>query len=250
MNETPIRIAIADDEPGMRLIMRKIIAKAQGFELVFEAENGEELLKLYDEQRPDVVILDVEMPELTGVECAKIIQDKNPRTLLIFATAHEKYMGDAFEVYAFDYLLKPFKIDRALRTLERAHARLTEPPRETPPPNIQPKEAPSRLMVKHKDGVSFVDMNEILLAQREERSTVLYCLNDARFVTNIPLGDLEAKLPDSTFFRSHKSYIVNISHIDSITPYGRWTYIIKLRGTKCDALITHERFEELQRMFD
>ncbi len=63
------------------------------------------------------------------------------------------------------------------------------------------------------------------------------------------MSELAARLPESTFFRTHKSYIVNLGHIDSITPYGRWTYIVRLRGTTRDALITTERFEELQKLF-
>ena len=113
----------------------------------------------------------------------------------------------------------------------------------------RPSAPPARLMLKHREGVSFVDMNSILLVQREERSTVLYLTGDAKYVTSEPLGDLEERLPSSMFFRSHKSYIVNINHIDSVTPYGRWTYVITLNGTSHDALITHEKFEELQKMF-
>ena len=79
--------------------------------------------------------------------------------------------------------------------------------------------------------------------------TVLYCENDQRYVTAESLSDLDERLPDDMFFRTHKSYIVNLNRIQSITPYGRWTYVIKLQGTSHDALITHERFEALQKMF-
>ena len=123
MNE--IRVIIADDEPGMRTVMRKVVEKAAGYTLVGEAENGAQLLELYDQTRPDVVLMDVEMPEMTGIECARIIQDRNPRTVLVFATAHEQYMRSAFEVYAFDYLVKPFKLERALNTLALIRERLT-----------------------------------------------------------------------------------------------------------------------------
>ena len=68
-------------------------------------------------------------------------------------------------------------------------------------------------------------------------------------MTGDALSEIEARLPQETFFRSHKSYIVNLNRIDSISPYGRWTYIVKLQGTDRDALITHERFEELQKRF-
>ena len=89
----------------------------------------------------------------------------------------------------------------------------------------------------------------IAMVMRENRSTVLVMQDGARYVVSDALGDLEARLPQDVFFRTHKSYIVNLNLIDSIAPYGRWTYIVKLRGVRDDALITHERFETLQKLF-
>lgn len=245
----PIKILIADDDPGMRTVMRKLAEKAEGYQLVGEAENGTQLIELYDQTKPDVVLMDVEMPGMTGIECAKIIQDRNPRTVLIFATAHEQYMRSAFEVYAFDYLVKPFRLERAMNTLSLIRERLTAEIQK-PEPVRPPQAAVSgRLMLKHREGLSFIDIPSILLVQREDRSSVLYLADGGRFVTSDSLSELEERLPQSMFFRSHKSYIINLNHIDSIAPYGRWTYIVKLRGTDRDALITHERFEELEKLF-
>ena len=245
----PIRILIADDDPGMRTVMRKLAERAEGYELVGEAGDGERLLELYEETRPDVVLMDVEMPGMTGIECAKVIQDRNPRTVLVFATAHEQYMRSAFEVYAFDYLVKPFKLERALNTLSLIRERLTVQSPAPEPVRPHPTAASGRLMLKHREGLSFLDIPSILLIQREERASVLYLSDGSRYVTSDSLGELEQRLPQEMFFRCHKSYIVNLNHIDSIAPYGRWTYIVKLRGTDRDALITHERFEALQSLF-
>lgn len=104
-------------------------------------------------------------------------------------------------------------------------------------------------MLHHRDGVSFLNMSDILLVQREERSTVLYTAGGGRYVTGDSLADTEARLDAAVFFRCHKSYIINLNAISNITPYGRWTYIIRLNGTDHDALITHEKYEELERMF-
>ncbi len=245
----PVRILIADDDPGMRLLLSKLIAKADGYDLVGQAQDGQQALDMVDSFNPQVVILDVEMPVLSGIDCARYIQDVNPKTIILFATAHDKYMADAFSVYAFDYLLKPFKADRLFQTLDMIRKKLGEEKTELLPINTPPRPTPARLMLKHREGTSFLDMDSILLVQREDRSTVLYCMDDVRYVTSESLGDLEKRLPKDMFFRTHKSYVVNISQVDSITPYGRWTHIITLRGTSQDALITHERFDELQKMF-
>ena len=245
-----IRILIADDDDGMRLIMRRCVEKAGGFVIVGVAKDGRELIRLNEQTHPQVILLDVEMPVMTGVECARIIQDINPKTILVFATAHEKYMGDAFEVYAFDYLLKPFREQRVMKTLALIRSRLAEEAEERAVKPETPRNvAPRKLMLRHKEGVSFVDMEDILLIQREERSTVLYLAGGERLVTSDSLSELDERLPDDMFFRTHKSYVVGLRHIDSITPYGRWTYVVKLRGTTHDALVTAERLEILQKMF-
>ena len=234
----------------MRMVVRKLIERADDYALVGEAGNGEELLALFEKARPEVVFMDVEMPGMSGVECARLIQDKNPKTIMVFVTAHEEYMADAFEVYAFDYLLKPFRLERAMHTLDLIRQRLRESAGAQDAPQKPVRfNAPARIMLRHREGVSFVDLNDILLVQREERATVVYVADGGRFVTGDTLGEMEERLPEGMFFRTHKSYIVNINHIESISPYGRWTYIVKLRGTKQDALITHERFEELQTRF-
>ena len=249
----PIRIAIADDDAGMRLVLKKIIERAEGCELIGEAENGQQMLELFDSEQPDAVILDVEMPVMDGIACARALQDRNPLLVIVFATAHEKYMGDAFEVYAFDYLLKPFKVDRALKTLDRIRMRLrssaeTSRPAPAPLRTMAPHQA-GRLMLRGRDGMTFVDLNTLLIVQREERMTVLYCEDGQRYITAESLSDLDERLPDHLFFRTHKSYIVNLNRIESISPYGRWTYVIKIQGTDHDALITHERFEALEQLF-
>ena len=109
-----IRVLVADDNEAMRMIERKMIEKAGDFDLVGEAKDGLECIELVEKLRPQIVFLDVEMPGKTGVEAARVIQDMDPAIILIFATAHDEYMGDAFEVYAFDYLLKPFKAERVM----------------------------------------------------------------------------------------------------------------------------------------
>lgn len=254
--DTEIRVVIADDQEGMRLILRKMIEKADGFTLCAEADNGTDVLGLVEKYKPHVCFLDVEMPGMTGLECAKSIQDTDPHTMIVFATAHDDYMAQAFEVYAFDYMVKPFKVERVLKTLERIRQvmRMRYGQGEAPQQSVTAIRAKSsaasgRIMLRHKEGVNFVNQSDILLVQRENRSTVLYATDGRRFETSEALGDVQERLDPQIFFRCHKSYIINLNVIDSITPYGRWTYVVHLVGTTQDALITHEKYEELESMF-
>lgn len=247
-----ICVLIADDDPGMRLILKRKIEKTAGFQVVGEAVDGNDAMTLFDEMHPQVVFLDVDMPSMSGVECARQIQDRNPGCILIFATGHEEYMSEAFEVYAFDYLVKPFKMERLENTLERIRDRLSiTSRRESTPVKAKTARAPSgRMMLRHREGVSFVDIKDIVLVQREDRATVIYTDDHERYVMPETLSEMEARLDDGTFFRCHKSYIVNLERIRNITPYGRWTYVIQLEGTEHDALITHEKYEELEKRFE
>ena len=252
METEPIRVLIADDEPGMRMILRKMIARVEGYELVGEAADGGELMEKFTELRPQVVFLDVDMPVMNGVACANQIQDEDPTCVLIFATAHEEYRSDAFAVYAFDYLLKPFKMERVIETLTRIRERIqfmrARPTMEAALSMERPRPQ-GRMMLKHRDGVSFVNMSDIVLVQREERSTVIYTSDGKSYATSDTLGETEAKLDPQVFFRCHRSYIINLNRIHDITPYGRWTYVVRLDGTDRDALITQEKYEELERLF-
>lgn len=232
----------------MRLVMRKLVERAPGYVLCGEAADGDELIERYEEAHPDVLLMDVEMPGMSGIECARAIQDRDPRVIMVFCTAHEQYMKSAFELYAFDYLIKPFKAARALETLSRIQDRLSGALEEKKV-SVSAGVATTRLMLKHRDGVSFLDLKSIMLIQREDRATVIYTDNGNKYITGDTLSEFEERLPADMFFRTHKSYIVSLSHVDSVSPYGRWTYIIKLRGTKLDALITHERYEKMQQMF-
>lgn len=242
-----LKVLIADDEEGMRLVLSKIVEKVPGFKVIAMADNGEQALKAFKKGKPDVVFLDVEMPETDGIECAKAIGDISPETPIIFATAHENYMADAFKVYAFDYLVKPFDVERAISTLNKIMQRAQNA--QVPGMGLNAINNLGKLIVRHREGISFVNTKEIVLAQREDGSTVIYTLND-RITTSEPLGELEKRLDPNMFFRSHKSYIINLKKITKVYPYGRWTYIVKFKGTERDALITHEKFSKLEEMFN
>ena len=245
-----IKVLLADDDADIRLILRKLIMKVDGFTVCGEAEDGETALQLFTTQRPPLVFIDVEMPKLNGIECARRIAEIQPKTFFIFATAHEEYMPDAFGLYAADYILKPFKIERVIQTLERIKNLHHEPVQIAAPFHemIRHEKGLAKLLLKSKDGISLVDMAEIILIQREERSTVVYTQTE-RLVTSESLSDIEERLDQAMFFRSHKSYIINLALIAKIYPYGRWTYLVKMKNTSQDALLTAERYEELEKLF-
>lgn len=243
-----IKVMLIEDEAGMRLLLRKIIEKLPEFEVVAECEELTEAVLAFNRQKPEVVFLDIGIKGQNGIECARILTDLNPKVKIIFATAHTEYMSEAFELYAFDYLVKPFDLERVKRTLGRIVEQML--PRECEPEekvlNIQHRQ--DKLLVKGKESMSFIHIPDIILIQRENNATVIYTEKDS-YVTSVSLAELEKKLDPEQFLRSHKSYIINLSRIRKIEPYGRWTYIVHFQGRKEDALLTAEKFEEIKRRF-
>jgi two-component system LytT family response regulator len=172
----------------------------------------------------------------------------DPKVKIIFATAHAEYMQEAFELYAFDYLVKPFSLDRVSQTLNRIVS-LRQSTHYEPGEKVEQSQTRrDRLLVKGRESMSFISIPDIILIQRENNATVIYTEKDS-YVTSASLTELERKLDAEQFLRSHKSYIINLSCISKIEPYGRWTYVVHFQGRKEDALLTAEKFEEIRRRF-
>lgn len=230
-----LKVLIADDDAGMRLVLRKLIESMEGFEFAGEAAGGTEAVRLCADLQPDIVFIDVKMPVLSGDEAAKKIYAMYPDTIIIFVSAYSEYMPQAFEVYAFDYLLKPFKTDRVRQTLRKIQKRQS-------PLRVS---TPKSLMIKNRDQMVFVPVEEIIMIYRENRATLIVTKEET-YTTSESLNLLMSKLNNSNFFRSHRAYILNIPYISKVYPYGRWTYVVKMKGTYKDALITNEKLQELE----
>lgn len=243
------KVMVVDDDSGMRLVLRKAIERIEGFNLVGEAENGQAAISMIASCRPDIIFMDAEMPVMNGIEASKRILEIDPKIIIIIATAHEQYMSDAFELYAFDYLRKPFKIERIKQTLDRIKD--MRKVWETSKMNeiFRHEKGLEKLVIRNKEGISLIDLKDIILIQREEGSTVIYS-QKARHVTSEGLSEIEERLDKTLFFRSHKSYIINISMISKIEAYGRWTYLIKFKDSDKDALLTYERYGVLENFFN
>ena len=232
-----LKVLIADDDSGMRLVLRKLIDSMEGFTLVGETGDGEETVRLCGQLNPDVVFIDVKMPVLSGDEAAKQIATAHPDIAIMFITAHSEYMPDAFEVYAFDYLLKPFKADRVRQSLRRLQKHKLQSRVSTP----------KTLMIKNREQTVFCPVEDIIMIYRESRTTYIVTQEES-YSTSESLSSLLGKLSNINFFKSHRAYILNTRYIAKIYPYGRWTYVVKMKNTNKDALITKDKLKELEDM--
>ena len=234
-----LKVFLADDDAGMRLMLRRIIESMDGFAIIGEAVNGADAVKQCVALKPDIVFLDVEMPELTGTEAARELSQLLPEAKVIFVTAHSEYMPEAFEVYAFDYLIKPFRTDRVRQTLRRLQKTKTA----EPAPDMR------TIVIRNKDAISFVTVEDVILVTREERTTRLIT-KDEVYITYKTISDLWPYFEGKGYMKTHRAYVVKLSEIAKIYPYGRWTWEIKLKGIEDTALITRENLEILQKQIE
>lgn len=241
-----IKVCIIEDEPEIRKLLRKIVEKQDGFQVVSESGNFSSAVLEFTKFRPDVVFVDIDLNGQSGLECAKVLTELNPKLKVIFATAHSEYMANAFEIYAFDYLVKPFDVERVVKTLSRIKGETVVNGNEDYV--MQSEQYSDKLMIKGKDQVAFVDKKDIIFIERSENATRIVT-RDENYKTSVSLGGIEEKLNPSEFMRCHKSYIVNISMISKIEPYGRWTYVVKFKGISESALMTAQNYEEIKKIF-
>lgn len=240
-----IKVCIIEDEPEIRKLLRMIVEKQEGFTVVAESGDFASAISDFTKYRPDVAFVDIDLKGESGLECAKVLTELNPKLKVIFATAHSEYMANAFEIYAFDYLVKPFHVERVVKTLSRIKQKNAE---EQPATVVQSEKQSDKLMIKGKEQIVFVDKKEIIFIERSDNATKIVT-EDEIYKTSAALGTIEEKLNRTEFMRCHKSYIINLSKITKIEPYGRWTYIVKFKGTSETALMTAQNYEEIKKIF-
>lgn len=243
-----IKVGIIEDEREIRRLLMKIIEKQNGFQVVMESGDFASAVTDFTKYHPEVVFVDIDLKGESGLECARVMTELNPKLKVIFATAHSEYMANAFELYAFDYLVKPFNIERVVRTLNRIKETVQTDDSVLISEPVQYEVQKDKLMIKGKEQVTLLDKKDIILVERCDNATSIVT-TEGIVKTSVPLSGLEEKLDTAEFMRCHKSYIINVSKITQIESYGRWTYVVKLKGTKNTALMTAQNYEIVKAMF-
>ena len=229
-----IRCIIVDDEKPARDELAYLLSSIEDIMVVGEAENGIQAIRKAIEEKPQLVFLDVNMPGINGIDVAKELAALESKPLIVFITAYDSYAVSAFEVSAFDYLLKPVSEERLRNSLDRIRSMVSS--REARVLDKLDKLSGelglsrSTRIVGYQNGMLFpIELDEILFLTLEEKNTIVVC-ERGKFQINGTLSELQEKLSDRKFFRSHKSYIVNLDRIDSIEPWFNSTYNIHIKG--------------------
>jgi len=215
-----MKALIADDEPIARQVLREHLEEFPEVRLVAEAATGTETLEQIWKHRPDVVFLDLQMPELDGFAVARSLKgDRLP--LLICVTAFDQHALEAFETGAVDYLLKPVRRERLAAALEKARAQLAG--MRTTTVEASPPETARRVVGRLGTDLHLLDPSNVI-AFRAEGEVVYILAASGRFYSDHSLKALETRLPGPPFRRIHRNTIINVDHIRKISPLSskRW----------------------------
>jgi two-component system LytT family response regulator len=234
-----VRVLIVDDEPLARRRLTKLLRDDAEVEVIGECANGREAIAAIETKQPDLLFLDVQMPEIDGFAVLGAIdEDKMP--LVIFVTAFDKYALRAFEVHAIDYLLKPFDRARFTKAFEQAKRRLQSERGELVTARtlalLEELKAQSkyleRLIIKSGGRVFFIKSDDIDWIEAEGKYVRLHVGKDSHLLREA-ISSLESRLDPKKFLRIHRSHIVNIERIKELEPWFHNEYRVILRdGTK------------------
>ena len=213
-----MRVLIADDEPIAREILREHIDSIAGFEIAGEAATGAEAISRIFDLRPDVVLLDLQMPELDGLSVVRSLSGHRT-PLIIFVTAYEHHALAAFEVGAVDYLLKPVRRERLEKALDKARRQWK------PRPAVV--DNPKKIIGRRGSDLYLLDPSEIVAFQAEAE-LVHIVTTTQRYLSDYSLKALQDKLDEKRFRRIHRATIINTDHIRKISSLSSKRWMLKM----------------------
>lgn len=220
-----MRVVIVEDNLIEASYIKSLLLQENDIEIIGEADNGIKALEVISRKIPDLVFLDISMPGLSGIDVAsKISEDIK----IIFITASADFAIDAFRVGSIDYILKPVSRERLIISLNRAR-------------KVQTKFITNTISINYRGKITFLDINKVLFIEKASgiRHIIIHTIND-KYILAGTLKEHEERLKANGFMRTHKAYIVNLSKIKEIIPFGDKSYVAKLHGTTKEVHISRK----------
>ncbi|WP_078382206.1 LytR/AlgR family response regulator transcription factor [Sutcliffiella halmapala] len=231
-----MRIGLVDDRFIDLDKLNGIVSGIPNIEVIFSTQSAEEAYEHIKKEGIDLLIADIEMPNLSGYELADIIHSHALNISVIFVTGSSGYAVHAFELNVHDYIMKPYTKDRLIKSVER----LLEKSKSA--------EINGRLFIKQKNDIHIIQKKDIVFIERSGRSTTIFT-KSGHIKTYQTLNELEGELRERDFLRSHRSFIINIHHIKNFSLYAKNSYIVTFEGMEEQAMITKEKVEFLQQNY-
>lgn len=222
-----LRVIIVDDEPPARERLRSMLAEAGGFDVAGEAGNGVEALEMVDRLMPDILLLDVRMPGIDGLEVARQLASQPEPPAVIFTTAFDEYAMQAFESEAIAYLLKPIRAEKLRAALAKA-GRLSRPQLQQVANAAREPARRSHIGVRGRDGLKLIPVEEIFCFHADQKYTTVRHVNGEELIED-SLKTLEEEFAQN-FVRIHRNALVNTRFLERIARDASGQHFVHLRG--------------------
>ena len=220
-----VKVLLVDDEVLMCQELRSLVTLVPGMRVIDVCHDGNRAVRLIEELRPDLVMLDIQMPGQSGLQVAADIYNKPNAPLIVFATAYDEYALKAFALNAVDYILKPFDETDVERVMQKARRIISERKIKTAPYTKKfAGEMGDRIQIIHSDRIQFVFA--------KDRQVFIQTVDGEVYNSRLTLQDFESRLDPTRFFRCHRNYIVNIDEVKQIANWFNRGYLLLLKGTK------------------
>jgi two-component system, LytTR family, response regulator LytT len=219
-----LRVLIVDDEPAAGLYLKTIIEEVPGVDVAAIAMSGQEALQKAAIYLPQIVFLDIDMPDMNGLEVARTLVNSQEDIFLVFATAYPDYALQAFELYSFDYILKPFNEKRIKRTLSKLIEKIQHK-------STRKSVFDNCIAVETQTGKIWLKPGEIQYVESRKPSTIIKTLTET-YITKGGMDTFEKILQPYNFCRCHRSYLINPKLIKEIVRSGRTFQIALTSGER------------------
>jgi two-component system LytT family response regulator len=243
---------VVDDEPLARRKLAALIADVPWAVQVGEASDGASALEAVARLRPDIVFLDIQMPELSGIDVLERLREREPAPAVIFTTAFDRYAITAFELEAVDYLLKPFGARRFLAALERARAVVQMRgsaealDRARSVLSARAGTPLDRIFVRDGNAVLPLLLADIERVEAEDDYVTIHTQRK-RHLVSLRIRDLEERLPNPPFLRVHRSHIVNLDHVDRLVGLDDARFEVRMKNG-APVPVSRTRSQEIRRL--
>ncbi|HEY4532811.1 MAG TPA: LytTR family DNA-binding domain-containing protein [Fusobacterium sp.] len=231
-----MKCVVVDDEFPAREELKYFIEKFPGAELLQEFGDPLDAFDYLQEHATEVdtLFLDIDMPELNGLNLGKIIRKLNPGMKIVFVTAYREYAVDAFEIQAFDYLLKPYSESRIEKLLSRL--------------SVEKKQVSNKISISVGEKIMVLNLEDIVVVEADKKETRVYTSKEC-YLTKMKISEWEEQLPETQFYRCHRSYLVNLGKVREIEPWFNNSYMIHMENCPVKIPVSRNNMKEFKSLF-
>ncbi len=240
-----MKVIIVEDEVLAQQELNWLIKEHSQMDIVATFDDGLDVLKYLQHHEVDAIFLDINIPSLDGVLLAQNISKFAHKPFIVFITAWKEHAVEAFELEAFDYILKPWQESRIIGMLQKLESAWQQ--QTAPHATGQNSRENVTINLVKDERIIVTDINDIYYAEAHEKMTFVYTRREA-YVMPMNITEFCSRLPESHFFRCHRSYCVNLSKIREIEPWFNNTYILRLRDLDFQVPVSRSKVKEFRQL--